>query len=156
MAAAARAGGPECRGHDTQTSTVLANKYARFVLQGRRLRVLVVDDNSLLRLAISESLEAHGCEVVGEAGSAGEAATQTVRLRPDVMLLDVRMPGGGGVDLLEAMANTAWRVPVVVFSADQSPTTKRRLLALGAVAVLHKGSPMWQLVESLQIAAGMK
>jgi CheY-like chemotaxis protein len=110
------------------------------MFKGRRLRVFVVDDNSLLRLAIGEALEARGCVVVGEAGDGIEAAAKIEMLMPDVMLLDLRMPSSDGFDLLHAMTSTPWRVPVVVFSADMSPPVRQRLLAYGAKQVVPNGA----------------
>jgi DNA-binding NarL/FixJ family response regulator len=123
------------------------------VFKGRRLRVLVVDDNGLLRLAIGQALESRGCEIVGEAANGDEAAGKIEALRPDVVLLDLRMPDSSGFDLMHRMTYASWQTPVVVFSADHSPETRRRLLSYGANCVLPKGVPLHRLVQELEIAA---
>ncbi|MGK5027860.1 LytR/AlgR family response regulator transcription factor [Janthinobacterium sp. RB2R34] len=68
------------------------------------LRVLLVDDERLARAELRRLLQAHpAVEIVGEAASALEAMAQIAALRPDVLLLDVQMPGGSGFDLLAAL-----------------------------------------------------
>jgi DNA-binding NarL/FixJ family response regulator len=83
--------------------------------------VLIVDDHPEFRLCARDLLEAAGFEVVGEAGDV-EGALQVGReLRPDLVLVDVRLPGGSGVDVARAMR--AWSsAPVVVLisTADYS------------------------------------
>lgn len=70
----------------------------------RTLRVLLVDDERLARAELRRLLGAHACvEIVGEAASAADAVEQIARLQPDLLLLDVQMPGGDGFDLLAAL-----------------------------------------------------
>ena len=81
------------------------------------VRVLVVDDHALFRRGVRAELDAPaaaGVEVVGEAGSVGEAVAAIAHLRPDVVLLDVHMPDGGGAAVL---ARTRTDHPDVVFLA---------------------------------------
>lgn len=77
-----------------------------------RLRVLLVDDERLARAELRRLLQAHpSVEIVGEAASALEAMAQIAALQPDLLLLDVQMPGGSGFDLLAALDHA----PDVIF-----------------------------------------
>jgi len=84
----------------------------------KNLRILLVDDERLVRQHIRHALaQIEGIEVVGEAGSKDEAVREIPRLQPDLLLLDIHMPGGDGFDLLEALPEP----PAVIFvtSYDQ-------------------------------------
>jgi two-component system LytT family response regulator len=77
------------------------------------MRVLIVDDERLARAELRRLLAAHpDIDIVGEAANAGEAAAQVAALRPDLLLLDVQMPGASGFDLLQALE----QVPEVIFT----------------------------------------
>lgn len=77
------------------------------------MRVLIVDDERLARAELRRMLAAHaGVQVVGEAASAAQAALQVAALQPDLLLLDVQMPGGSGFDLLAALDDP----PEVIFA----------------------------------------
>ncbi|UGQ47681.1 LytR/AlgR family response regulator transcription factor [Massilia endophytica] len=77
------------------------------------MRVLLVDDERLARAELRRLLAAHPeVEIVGEAANAAEAVQQVASLRPDLLLLDVQMPGGSGFDMLEALDAT----PEVIFT----------------------------------------
>ncbi|HEX7658911.1 MAG TPA: response regulator transcription factor [Pseudonocardiaceae bacterium] len=79
------------------------------------VRVYLVDDHALFRAGVRAELEAHPeVEVVGEAGSVGEAVVGIRHLTPDVVLLDVHLPGGGGAEVLRQIRP---QLPNVVFLA---------------------------------------
>ena len=77
------------------------------------MRVLIVDDERLARAELRRLLATHpGVELVGEAANAAEAAQQVAALQPDLLLLDVQMPGGSGFDLLDTLDDA----PEVIFT----------------------------------------
>ncbi|WP_338758468.1 LytTR family DNA-binding domain-containing protein [Massilia sp. METH4] len=77
------------------------------------MRILIVDDERLARAELRRLLAAHpDIEIVGEAANAEQAIAQVAALRPDLMLLDVQMPGASGFDLLQALDST----PEVIFT----------------------------------------
>lgn len=84
-------------------------------MNGQPLKILLVDDERLARAELRRLLAPHvqqgAVEIVGEAASAAEAITQIAKLRPDLLLLDVQMPGGSGFDLLAALDDA----PDVIF-----------------------------------------
>jgi DNA-binding NarL/FixJ family response regulator len=88
----------------------------------KKLRVLVVDDHALVRSGIVSLLKANNIEVVGEASSGLEAVEKTLRLRPDIVLMDVKMPGCDGLQatrLIKAKMKQAKIVVVTVFDDDE-------------------------------------
>jgi DNA-binding NarL/FixJ family response regulator len=76
-------------------------------------RVLLVDDQEDFRAVARELVLSLGCEVVGEAGTAAQALRLALDLGPDVVLLDVRLPDGSGLDVARTLAR-AYRAPTVV------------------------------------------
>ncbi len=106
--------------------------------------VLVVDDSPVFRRGMGRAVTVHsGLELVGEAGG-GEAALDAIeRLRPDVVLLDLRMPDLDGFAVLERLRDADPPVTsrVVIVSASLDEETERAALAAGAVACVSKDSP---------------
>jgi len=99
--------------------------------------VLIVDDQPEFRRCVRELLEADGFVVVGEAGDVRGALEAGLALRPDVVLLDVRLPDGSGVDV--AVAMHAWAdSPIIVLTstADYSHAARHS----GAAGFIPKGS----------------
>ena len=101
-----------------------------------RPRVAIVDDHAIAR-AGTRALLGERVEVVAEAATVVEAIDAIRRERPDLVLLDVRMPGGGGAAVLDAVADTEVRVLVV--SASSVRADVRQLVRAGAVGYLTKG-----------------
>ncbi len=121
-----------------------------------RIRIAIVDDHALMRAGFRAILSAQSdLEIVGE-GECGEDALALVReLKPDVMLLDVSMPGMSGIDVTQRLmlSKSATRVAIVTMHAD-GPLPKL-LLENGAAAYLTKGCPAEELVDAVRkIARG--
>jgi two-component system response regulator FimZ (fimbrial Z protein) len=100
--------------------------------------ILIVDDHAAFRALARELLEADGYEVVGEAcdGRAGLAAAEL--LRPDVVLLDVRLPDMDGFDVAGELAAGTCRAAVVVTSSSDDPLYPQRATSSGARGFLAK------------------
>lgn len=118
-------------------------------------RVVLVDDQPLMRAAFRTILEAHGHEVVGEAAD-GDAAVATVRrTRPDVVLMDVRMPGRDGISATEELVAVAPSSPVLVLTTFDDDDVLDGALRAGAAGFLLKNSTPEELVRAVQrVAAG--
>jgi CheY-like chemotaxis protein len=101
-------------------------------------RVLVVDDAPAIRNALRGILEDAGIEVVGEAPDGARGVTMTGSLRPDVVLMDLRMPWADGFQATERIATDYPDVRVVVLSAYQSDESAAAAQAAGAFAFLPK------------------
>jgi DNA-binding NarL/FixJ family response regulator len=101
-------------------------------------RVLLVDDAAAIRSAIRGVLEDAGIEVVGEAADGAEGVAMASSLRPDVVLMDLRMPSQDGFQATEQIARELPGVRVVVLSAYDSEESAAAVLAAGAFAFLPK------------------
>ena len=115
-------------------------------------RVLVVDDNPAMRRVLRGLLEDVGLEVAGEAADGLEGVTQAEALRPDVVLMDWRMPG---LDGLAATAQIRTRLPqvqVVMFSAAESEGMARIAGQAGASAFVAKGASAQQVCAAVVAA----
>jgi DNA-binding NarL/FixJ family response regulator len=114
----------------------------------RRPRLAIADDDLVIQALLSASLE-HDFEVVGVADD-GEGAIELAKDRqPDVMLIDVQMPGGGGMRALSGINEVAPKVAIVVLSGDESDLAVNELMRAGAVAFCRKGIDPDALTELL-------
>lgn len=96
------------------------------------LRVVVADDNPVVRMGLVQLLDASGhIEVVSEAADGKQALDQVTRLRPDVLLLDVRMPGGSGLDVLPALTELTRVLMLTQTDDDDTIVTALRCGAVG-------------------------
>ncbi|NAZ84744.1 response regulator [Kineococcus sp. T90] len=94
-----------------------------------------------------------GFEVVGEAGDGVEALARVADLGPDVVLLDLRMPRMGGVEVLHALAGRTRRPPVLVLTTYDTDEDVSAALAAGATGYLLKDAPRTELVRAVRAAA---
>ena len=119
-----------------------------------RVRVLIVDDHPVVRTGLRGMLEGQpNLEVVGEAEGGEEAVKLTERLNPDVVLMDLRMPGMGGV---VATAQIKERIPdvhVLVLTTYDSSADILRAIEAGATGYLLKDAPREELFRALRAAA---
>jgi DNA-binding NarL/FixJ family response regulator len=114
------------------------------------IRVLLVDDFPLVREGIAAALEADpAIEVVGQADSAAEGLERARELRPDVIVLDMRMPGACGVVLLEQLAAELPQVKVLVMTASEKADTLLQAIAAGAAGYLTKRATRLELVDAV-------
>jgi two-component system nitrate/nitrite response regulator NarL len=104
----------------------------------RPLRVLLVDDHALVRSAIRQALEAPDVEVVGEAGSAEAAMQLAVELRPDVMLLDIDLPGLSGIELVRELAPRVPETRIVMLTISNDRRDLMDAVRHGAAGYLTK------------------
>ena len=102
------------------------------------LRVMLVDDHALVRSAVRSALEAPDIEVVAEASSAEAAVGEAMRLRPDVLLLDIDMPGMTGVQLVRELHPRLPEMQIVMLSVSGDDRTVIEAMRHGAVGYLTK------------------
>jgi DNA-binding NarL/FixJ family response regulator len=118
------------------------------------LQIVIGDDDGPTRAAVREALERDGCEVVAEAGSAVAVVRATVDLRPDVTLLDVRLPGGG-ISAARRIAGELDGVAVVMLTDSQRDEHLIEALRAGASGYLLKDMDPAGLAQRLhRILAG--
>ncbi|MEN3359364.1 MAG: hypothetical protein V7637_3346 [Mycobacteriales bacterium] len=105
-----------------------------------QIRVLLVDDHRLLREAIAEVLRAEGdLDVIGTAASPDHAVTAAARTQPDVVLLDVEMPGNDPVRTVQRLRAAAPAAKVIILSMHDDPRLVQEMLQMGSRGYLHKG-----------------
>ncbi|PRX98587.1 response regulator [Allonocardiopsis opalescens] len=120
------------------------------------IRVLLVDDEQLVRSGLRMILDsADDIEVVGEAGDGGTALGQVDALRPDVVLMDIRMPGTDGLTATRRLAGRPGAPHVIVLTTFDLDEYVHRALRAGAVGFLLKDTPPRDLVGAVRtVVAG--
>lgn len=122
------------------------------------IKVLVVDDHDLVRSGIARLLsDTKDMQVVGEASS-GEEAVQMVRsLNPDVVLMDIRMPGIGGLEATRKVVRLDPDVKVIAVTACDDDPYANRLLQAGAAGYMTKGAEADEMVRAIiKVKAGQR
>jgi DNA-binding NarL/FixJ family response regulator len=114
------------------------------------VRVLIADDFELVRAGIESALRAEPeIEVVSHASDGREALEQARRLRPDVVILDLRMSGQGGMEALDAFREQLPGVRVMILTANANPDNLDAAIAAGAAGYLTKQSSVEDLCEAV-------
>ena len=112
-------------------------------------RILVVDDHPLTRGALSSLLRSHGFDVVGDASDGDEAVAEARRLQPDVVLLDLSMPGVDGLTALPRIRDAAPQCEVVVLTASGTEANLLAAIRAGAAGYLLKTEPPERIASFL-------
>jgi DNA-binding NarL/FixJ family response regulator len=120
------------------------------------LRVLVVDDSAWLRQGIRGALERAGLVVVGEAADGGQALAQAAAQRPDVVLMDLRMPKMDGIAATRVLRHQQPELRVVLWTGDDDAQLASAVRKSGAHAGLPKGVPTIELIATLQRACAAR
>ena len=117
------------------------------------VRVVVVDDHHLFRAGVRAEL-AGRCEVVGEAATAAEASAIVATARPQVVLLDVHLPDGGGVSVLRALQSMADPPAVLALSVSDAAEDVVPMIRAGALGYVTKTIDTGELVSAIERVAG--
>ena len=124
-------------------------------MQASVIRVVVVDDHALHHDGTRQILQAHpDLEVVGEADSGEVALALVNQLRPDVVLLDIRLPGINGIEVTRRLTRDHPNVRVLMVSAYDEDEYVRGSLEAGAAGYLRKTAPGKELVQAVRAVAG--
>jgi DNA-binding NarL/FixJ family response regulator len=118
--------------------------------------ILIVDDHDVVRKGLISLFEGSGMRVCGEAGSIDEAIKQAKKLKPDVVILDVRLGDADGLEAIRGIRAAATQTRVVMFSAFDNPTYIARAIAAGAHDYLLKSTSRDELLEAIGDAADGK
>lgn len=119
--------------------------------QAARHRVLIAEDEALIRLDLAEMLVEEGYDVVGEAGDGEEAVRLAEALRPDLVVLDIKMPILDGIGAAEKIAGSRI-APVVILTSFSQRDVVERARAAGAMAYLVKPFQTSDLLLAAEIA----
>ncbi|WP_216656559.1 response regulator [Nocardioides marmotae] len=118
------------------------------------IRILVADDHPVVRDGVRSMLGAvPDFEVVAEAGSGPEAVALARATDPDVVVMDLRMPGGGGVDAVRALRASGTRAAVLVLTTYDTDSETVAAIEAGATGYLLKDTPAERLFEAVRATA---
>ena len=118
------------------------------------IRVMLVDDHQLIRIALGQILGGHAdIEVVAEAADGEEALVRARAAKPDVILIDVDMPGMGGVEATRRLSALAHKPRVVAISVHEQMPYPQRMLEAGAVGYLPKGGSADEVLAAVRAVA---
>lgn len=118
--------------------------------KSRTLRIVVADDHTLFREGVREILTSAGIEVVGEAHCGEDACRKAAELKPDVLVLDIEMPGQGVRGTLPQLRQVSPHTRILVLTMHDDVALARELLSLGASAYLVKGSTRHELLSAIK------
>jgi response regulator NasT len=114
------------------------------------LRVVVAEDEALIRMDVVATLQEAGYEVVGEAGDGEEAVRLAIELMPDLMIMDIKMPKLDGISAAEKISEH--KIPVVLLTAFSQADLVKRAADAGAMAYVTKPFKPSDLLPAIQIA----
>jgi len=118
---------------------------------GEEMRVLIADDSeALVQRLIAAVGELSGIEIVGQAGTVQDTSRAVRDLKPDVLILDIRMPGGSGIDVLEGIRRDRVTPIVIVLTNYVYPQYRKKCLQSGAQFFLDKSGEFDKVSEVLR------
>ena len=117
------------------------------------LRVLLVDDHDLFRTGLRNLLEEQGVEIIGEAGDGALAVTQVRELAPDVVVMDLNMPGMTGVEATRQITSIAPLTRVLVLTISDHDADVLDAILAGACGYLMKDASIDELMDGIRAAA---
>src|SRR5690554_3345393 len=116
------------------------------------IRLLVVDDHDLVRAGIVRMLaDIRDLQVVGEADSGEEALRKARELKPDVVLMDVKMPGIGGLEATRKLLRSYPDIKVIAVTICEEDPFPTRLLQAGAAGYLTKGAALEEMIQAIRM-----
>jgi DNA-binding NarL/FixJ family response regulator len=114
------------------------------------LRVMLVDDHALVRAAVRQAIDGGGVELVAEAATAEDAYALALSVRPDVLLLDIDLPGMSGIQMLEELAPRLPDTKIVILTVSDSERDMLDAMARGAAGYLTKDLSPEALLRALR------
>ncbi len=119
-----------------------------------KIRILLVDDHAIVRLGLKTLIgDQPNMEVVGEAGTAAEAVRAAERLQPEVVLMDIRMPGEGGLEATRQITARFPKIKIVMLTSFADDELVVRAIRAGAVGYVLKQVDNAELLRAIEAAA---
>ena len=119
----------------------------------RQITVALVDDEALIRASLAQALSDAGLELVGEAANGADAIELVLDLRPDVVLMDIKLPGISGVETIERLGLLAPASRVLVLTRTEQNRVVEAIIA-GASGYILKTAPPEQIISAIRATAG--
>lgn len=113
---------------------------------------LIVDDHAVVRNGVSKSLESQGGFHIYEAASASEAMAQIAKLNPDLIIIDINLPDGNGLEVVSWVRSISSTIAIVVLSLHESDEYVLAAMSAGASAFVQKAAPLRELLASIDHA----
>ena len=117
------------------------------------VKVFLVDDSAMIRERVAAMLSASAMNVVGHAETPQGSIEGILAAHPDVVVLDVQLEGGTGLEVLRAVRRAEPEIAFVVFSNNAAPAYRKRYLGEGALRFLDKTTEFDQLVNAVEHAS---
>ncbi len=117
------------------------------------IRLLVADDHAVVRAGVASMVRESNITVVAEACDGTQTLQMVLEHRPDVVLLDIRMPESDGMSCLSKLKTEMPDLPVVIFTAHDNPIYIARAVALGAAGYLVKNASQTEIISAIQKVA---
>ncbi|NLO90375.1 MAG: response regulator [Elusimicrobia bacterium] len=115
-------------------------------------KILIVDDSPILRSTIRAVLERSGYQISGEAGNSEEAMALFQKEKPDMILLDILLPGESGLDILKKIMGIAPDSKVLIITAINQESVNSEAKSLGAKGILYKPFDPMELINAIDAA----
>jgi DNA-binding NarL/FixJ family response regulator len=117
------------------------------------IKLLIADDHEVVRYGLRSLMADTDIQIVGEATTGEQAIQMALETNPDVVLMDIRMPGGDGLNALGRLKLERPEMAVLMLSTYDNPTYVARAVALGAAGYVLKGADREALVDAVRKAA---
>ena len=119
------------------------------------IRVVIADDHEIIRTGVSHLLEAEeDIEVVGEATTGEEAIALSRKLRPDIVLMDIKMPGIGGLEATGTITDQVPETKIIILTALETDIYPKKLLRAGALGFVSKSSGAEEILRAMRKVIG--
>jgi len=117
-----------------------------------KIHVLIADDHAVLRAGLNMLLNAQpDMEVIGEAADGDEAISKTLELKPDVLLLDITMPGKGGIEVIRKLKTESSPTAILVLTMHEDEDYFRETLSSGALGYIPKKAADAELISAIRV-----
>ena len=116
-------------------------------------RLYIVDDQTAVRQLLADVLSRKSYDIIGESGNGQDALREILDLQPDVVIVDAKLPGLNGLELLRRLSRQLPRTRFLVFSAYQNPSIVKEMLEAGAHGFVEKTAQLKEFLSGLNIVA---
>jgi DNA-binding NarL/FixJ family response regulator len=115
------------------------------------MKVFIVDDSALVRERIIAMITEHpGIEIIGQAKNAQEGINAIRKLKPDAVILDIRMPGGNGIEVLENIKKNGSSPTIIILTNYPYPQYRKKCMEAGADYFFDKSTEFHKIIEVLK------